>query len=327
MRNVRQPSKFTKLLAKTTKYHGIDLAFFHPEDIDINQKTIKAKILMNNEWVQKEIAVPLFVDVTAYSFKFKKQIRFLRKYSHFTAGRSIAKHKFQEKIRDDGEFADLLIPTVTHSNFNSLFKFLKEHKQVIAKPNKGQKGEGIYKVSKIKSNYFLSYKEDEKQISKRALKKFSKEVLDQKPYVYQKYIDSTTISGDPFDCRIRLEKNGKGEWEVVKYLMRIGTGQKVVSNVVQGGSVSEMTPFLKYNYANNWKSIKESLIKLGNTFPYKIEELCQQNLSSLGIDIGIDKAGHLYLFEVNHAPGTEFGEGAIAMVKSDYYKYMLDKLS
>ncbi|UJL45903.1 YheC/YheD family protein [Virgibacillus sp. NKC19-16] len=293
----------------------------------MNQKTIKGKILIDNKWFKKEVPVPLFIDVSVYSFKYKKQIKFLREHSHFTTGRLASKEGANEKIKEDGEFAHLIIPTMSHTDFKNFSKFLKEHQQIVMKPRRGQRGEGIFMLAKNRNKYILSYDKKEEVLSKKDLKKFYEETLSERPYIYQKYIHSKTKFGDPFDCRIRLEKNGKGKWEVVINLIRIGSGQKVVSNVAQGGSVSELDPFLKANYGDKWESIKDSIIEVGRTFPYKLEKLFNQELGSLGIDIGIDQEGKLYLFESNNAPGTEFGEGAIALVKCDYYKYMLDKLS
>lgn len=327
MRNRRTPPEFVKLLAKTTKYHGIDLVFFHPEDIDMERKTIKGKILFNNKWVKKEVPVPKFTDVTVYSFKYKKQIAFLRKHSHFTTGRLANKETGGENIKADGEFAHLVIPTIPHTDFSGFYDFLKKHQRIVMKPKRGQRGEGIFMLGKKGNKFILSYEKEEEVLSKMKLKKFFRKTLSNRPYIYQKYIESKTKFGDPFDCRIRLEKNGKGKWEVVINLIRIGSGQKVVSNVARGGSVSELDPFLKTNYGDKWEEIKSSILNIGKRLPYKLEKMYNQELGSLGIDIGIDRDGKLYLFESNNAPGVEFGEGPIAMVKCDYYKYMLDKIN
>ncbi|WP_164218469.1 YheC/YheD family protein [Virgibacillus sp. YIM 98842] len=327
MRNGNKPSKFIKLLAKTTKYHGIDLVYFHPKDINMNEKIINGKILINNKWVKRKVNIPLFVDVTVHSFKFKKQIKFLREHSYFTTGRLASKEITIEKLMDDGEFSHLLIPTIKHTDFKDFFSFLKKHQKIIMKPSRGERGQDIYMIAKKKNKFIISFETQEITLSKRQLKSFFKQKVNERRFIFQKYINSKTKNGDPFDCRIRLEKNGNGEWENVINLIRIGTGQKVVSNVSKGGSVSELNSFLKANYGEKWKEVKTSIINTGKTLPYKIEKIFNQELGSLGIDIGIEKDGRLYYFESNNAPGVEFGEGAIAQVKCDYYKYMLDKLS
>lgn len=136
-----------------------------------------------------------------------------------------------------------------------------------------------------------------------------------------------TKSEEPFDCRIRLEKNGSGKWTVAIYLIRIGSNQKVVSNVAQGGSVSGLKPFLEANYGEKAEDIRDSIESLAKSLPNKIEKKFNTNLTSLGIDIGIDLDGKLYLFEIETGPGFEFALGEIALMKSEYYKYILNKLS
>ncbi|MFG6119283.1 YheC/YheD family protein [Thalassobacillus sp. B23F22_16] len=327
MRTFKKPKEFVKLLAKTTKYHGIDLVYFHPKDIDMERNVVNGKVLVDNKWVTKEVPVPPFVDVTVYSFKYKEQIKFLRKHSYFTTDRLSSKSNMYTKLKEDGEFADILIPTIEDSDFKDFYKFLKHHNQIVMKPKRGHKGQGIYKLAKEKNKYILSYGNNSEKISKGKLKKFYKKNLAPKNYIYQKYIASRTKHGDPFDCRIRLEKNGKGEWEIVINLIRIGTGQKVVSNIAQGGCISYLDPFLQANYGDQWKEIKNSINEVGKTFPAKLEKLFNKELGSLGIDLGIDENGKLYFFESNNAPGVEGAWGEIALVKSEYYNYMLNKLS
>lgn len=59
-----------------------------------------------------------------------------------------------------------------------------------------------------------------------------------------------------------------------------------------------------------------------------MEELFGRNLTSMGIDIGIDKnSRELFLFEVETGPGFEFAIGELALVKSEYYKYILNKIN
>lgn len=123
-------------------------------------------------------------------------------------------------------------------------------------------------------------------------------------------------------------KNGKGKWAVPIYLVRIGTNQKVVSNVAQGGSVTTLKPFLEANFPKNAEEIREKIKQIAKTLPYKVEELFGRNLTSMGIDIGIDKnSRELFLFEVETGPGFEFAIGELALVKSEYYKYILNKIN
>jgi len=65
------------------------------------------------------------------------------------------------------------------------------------------------------------------------------------------------------------------------------------------------------------------LNQIAATLPYKIEELRGTHIMSLGIDIGIDRNGELYLFEVNDGPSTATLISDVAYHKSNYYNYIL----
>lgn len=326
MRGSRKPVKIARLLAKTSKYYGIDIAYFHAGDVDIEKKTIHAKFLEENTWVEREIGVPPFIDILPYSFGHKKVVKFLKENSLLSSDKLGTKDFVYKKILEDGKFAHLIIPTKTIGNFNDFYHFLMKHHQIVIKPKKGLRGRDIYSLSVNDNSFTLKYQQSEQLLTFTELKEFYSHILESDEYILQKYIDSITKDGHPFDCRIRLEKNGKGKWQVAIYLIRIGTNQKVVSNVAQGGSVARLKPFLEANFPENAAELLSSIKSIATTLPYKTEKMFETNLSSLGIDIGIDKKGNLYLFEIEPGPGSEFALGEIALIKSEYYKYIITKL-
>lgn len=68
------------------------------------------------------------------------------------------------------------------------------------------------------------------------------------------------------------------------------------------------------------------MVKVGETLPYKYEELRQTKVMSLGIDIGIDSDKKLYVFEVNGAPITSPLLAEIIDLRTKYYQYLLNKI-
>ena len=81
---------------------------------------------------------------------------------------------------------------------------------------------------------------------------------------------------------------------------------KVIS--VEGGSIAKIVPFLKYNFAEKWKVILDELRKLAKEFPVYFQKGYDYELDALGLDIGIDENGKLWLFEVNSFPGCTMFE-------------------
>ncbi|MDE5415824.1 YheC/YheD family protein [Alkalihalobacterium chitinilyticum] len=329
MRNFRNPPQLTKLLAKLSKYNGIELVYFNASNIDIERKVIKGKILVDDKWIKKEVPVPMFIDVSRYCFKHKDEIRFLQENSTLSTGKLGSKDVINEKIVRDGQFSKIIIPTDKVSTFSNFIDFLVKYNKIVMKPRNGHKGQGIYILSSIDNDtYSLGFEKSENQLNTIELQEFFEKKLKDSGYILQKCINSRNSYDDPFDCRVRLEKNGKGEWEVAKYFIRIGIGQKVVSNISQGGGISELDPFLKANFGDNWEAIKNSIEGIGISFPYKLEKLFDVNLTSLALDLGIDRDnGSIYLFETNNAPGYKTVLGEVAMLRSDYYKYIFNEIS
>src|SRR5699024_9385464 len=145
-------------------------------------------------------------------------------------------------------------------------------------------------------------------------------------YVCQKYVSSRTKQGDPFDCRIHVQKAEKGEWAVLKNYIRIGIGQKVISNVNQGGGISDLVPFLKANFENQWKEISKDIKELTETLPSKIESLIDSPTMAFGFDIAITRNGELYLFEANRAPAVKTVLARTSRLRIQYYEYMLNNI-
>ncbi|WP_251047279.1 YheC/YheD family protein [Oceanobacillus sp. ISL-74] len=324
MRNFKKPFEFVRLLAKTSKYYGIDIVYCHPSDVDTENARINGKILINNKWEPINISIPEYIDLNAYCYKYKDTINYLKEKTLLSSPRRFgSKQSVYKKIIDDGQFAKIVPPTLLINSENDFRLIIEEYNKIILKPKKGHKGKGIYMINIVDGNYHVTQNCEEKIYNQSEMGAFLQKQIIPNNYLGQKYVDSTTINGDPFDCRIRLEKNGEGNWEVVINLVRIGSGNKVVSNVAQGGSVNKLKPFLKYNYPNKWNEIKEEIIYVATYLPDKIEQLFNKKTSFLGIDLGIDKEGNIYLFEVNSAPGADFGQGELANIKSDYYNYIL----
>lgn len=328
MRNFRKPSYLAKLVAVVSKYQGIELIYLRPSDVNVKKGTVNGRMFIDNSWVSVEVPLPKFIDISPYCFKQKnrKIIEYLRKNTILSDNRIVRmnKEELQNELKKDKQFSHLVIPTIKVHNFNDIESFLEKYNKVVLKPISGQFGVGIYVLKKKGDSYILVHQDKETEISHTELISFFDERIKSKSYILQRYIASKSLQGHPFDCRINVEKNGEGKWVIAKKFIRIGIGQRIVSNISQGGGVSRTKPFLKANYGTKWREIEDNLNKIAETLPYKIEKLRKTKLMTLGIDIGIDTDGRLYLFETNSAPGTTQLRSEAALLRSQYYRYVLE---
>lgn len=324
-KNPTELAKFTSMICKS---YGIELIYLRAKDVNIENGTVRGKIFFNNEWHEKESEIPQFIDISPYSFKRKNRVvtSYLKRKTFLSDDRKnvLTKRTLQEYLRQDPEFSSLVIPTFDIIQYKDLQRYSEQYSKFVLKPSGGIQGKGIYIIEKHNNKYLIGHKITEKSFDEDEMEKFYKENIHNKGYIFQKYITSRTPQGDPFDCRIHVEKNGDGEWESARNYIRIGIGQKVVSNVNQGGGIADVKQFLKANYGEKGSEINERLNTLAMTLPYKVEQLRGTHIMSLGIDIGISKDGELYIFEVNDGPSTKPVISEVAYLRSNYYKYILE---
>ncbi|MFD1064438.1 YheC/YheD family protein [Oceanobacillus locisalsi] len=283
---------------------------------------------MKNEWINKETEIPPFIDVVPYCFKKenKEVMDFLKRQTLLSDNRDniVTKEKLQNLLSRDSEFAHLMIPTCKIKTFEDLIYYIGTYDKVVLKPGRGLRGKNIYILEKMGENSFkIGFKKNQWNVNLNSLKDFFEDAIKGNYYILQKYVTSRTPQGDPFDCRVHVEKSSSGEWSVAKIYVRIGIGQSVISNVNQGGGISDPKEFLKANFENDWKGIYNNLSSLGKKIAKKMESLRGTHIMSLGMDIGIDENGKLYLFEVNDGPSTKALIHEVAFHRSNYYLYIL----
>lgn len=329
MRNYKSPTKLAKSLAIASKAQGIDLIYFNHSGVDIKSKKIHGKIYINNKWNDITTDIPKLVDVSQFCFKkkYKEIMDYLVKVTKLSDNNTgkINKMKLQRELKKDKSFSDLVIPTQKVKSFQTIEDIINKYNVIVLKPLGGSFGDNIYMCEKTSGEmYKVTYENIESEFNASDFKSFYIQKIKDKKYIIQKYIDSTTIQGHPFDCRINMEKDSNGNWVLAKNFIRIGIGQKTVSNISKGGGVSSTKPFLEANFKSKRKSIEKKLNFIAETLPQKVEFLKGFNLMILGIDVGIDKNGDVYIFEINGSPGTSQLNYEAALYRSQYYKYVLE---
>ncbi|MEC5425926.1 YheC/YheD family protein [Virgibacillus sp. C22-A2] len=328
MTNFNRPTRLAELTAIICKYYDIEVIYLRPRDVNIEEDKVRGKVLVNNSWLSIETEIPPFIDIAPYCYKRKNQeiTTYLRNKTFLSDNRDnvLSKQKLQDKLKSTVEFSDIVIPTQKIYSINDIIDFLDKYTKVVMKPTNGIRGRGVYVLEKKNECYYLGYQKESVTLTYKELEDFFQENIKDRGFILQKHISSRTVQGDPFDCRVHVEKNQDGEWTSAKNYIRIGIGQKVISNVNQGGGISELVPFLKSNFEDEWENIVKKINELSVTLPRKVEELRNTHIMSLGLDIGIDENGSLYLFEVNDGPATATLTSEVAVLRSSYYKYILE---
>ena len=122
-------------------------------------------------------------------------------------------------------------------------------------------------------------------------------------YVMQPYLPLNTPEGRPYDLRMLIQKNERGEWMTTGMAIRTGKPHGLTSNLHGGGRAEKAVPFLlRHFHRDQVSDIMEKIRWLAAVVPPHIERH-HGRLLELGLDVGIDTDGRIWLLEVNSKPG------------------------
>jgi hypothetical protein len=282
-----------------------DLEFFHfcPSNISYENKIIRGKVFNGEKWITKHFNYPdLICDRLKGRGKKEKKVYEELKDSIFDVNIPVTINKTEiSKIFKDEEYN---IPFLKVKSFKEIEEFLKENNKIVLKPLLGLQGNGVFSVEKNNINeYLIGQRNKCENKSKNELIKMT----ENKVFIAQKFIESKTKDGNPFDVRVYLCKSKKGNWKIIKTAPKIGiVGKEIVAIGKYGGSYGVWKGFVEYNFGKeNYNLINEKIKKVSYEICNKFEEHYGTNsILEIGLDIAIDKNMNLFLIELNsRGPG------------------------
>ena len=321
LRQFEKPNTMAKAAALSAAMLDCEFFFFNPQDVDLHNKKINGLFLKNGVWTKSITRFPDVIDNSPPRRASREVYKELEKTIPFTMHRIGNKDFVSKRLMSDKRYNGLVIPYKELRSVNDIFEMLQSNAGLIIKPAGGNRGQGIIYVEKKNSKFSVKTLDNITIYNRDEFEKYIEKLAERK-FIVQSYISSVTKSNLPFDIRIHVRRGEDGNWKNVKIYPRIGSGKSVESNLSQGGSLAQIGPFLKYNFTESWKEILADLRKLGKEFPVYFQEGYDYQLDALGLDIGIDEKGKLWLFEVNSFPGSTMFELEAQEVAMKYAKYL-----
>ncbi|PNZ24536.1 Endospore coat-associated protein yheD [Staphylococcus petrasii] len=324
LRTSNNPLILARSVAYVCDHYQINFFYFSPEDVDIDNRKINAQIFKNGEWIRQLVEFPTVVDNEPMKSCNKEIYAALKETAILTTNPIGGKNKVFKLLKKSQLFEDVLIPYVLVKEPDDVLIYLEKYNKILLKPVFSNQGRNITAIERNGQTYKVINDYTVKEIDYKGLVKLIVQKFLSPDYICQPFIESKTKDGSPFDIRLHVRKNEKGKWQKVKIYPRIGMGKNITSNISQGGSIAPNISFLKSNFGNEWKEVKNKLEILCQSFPKRFESLYSYDLDALGIDLGIDLKGNIGLFEVNTYPGQQFFYLEDSEMRVAYYRYLLD---
>lgn len=270
------------------------------------------------KWVMKWFPLPQYVydrcfysSAKTYSM-YKPYVERLKQHTGITFLGVGLKGKWDvyQILSIDSNFQNYLPTTEIYTNSQQLFNWLDKF-PVILKPLGGSHGAGVVKITSQNNRYHIIGRNLRNQMIEKSFDHKSqfltwvRSFIHGRKFIIQQFIDLTTSDHQPYDIRVFLQKNSKDQWETLGKVARIGSGLSVTSNLHGGGQVEDTVTLLEREFGKTKASeILNKIDHLATTLPSHIEAR-HGRLFELGLDVGIDRQGNVWIIEVNSKPGRK----------------------
>ncbi|WP_438318264.1 YheC/YheD family protein [Sporosarcina sp. FA9] len=296
--------------AAVAKAEGATFFYFSPGEVDFKKRTINGQVYEDGKWIGKTMPFPDVVYNAGSPEKLAKSkeiIQKLRKEIPFTTYSIGNKWNISERLNEAGKFSTYLIPTEIIRSTSQFFKFSSAFEKIVFKPIDGRKGIGILFISKKGSNFTVGRNAITTTFTKQQLEELITERLKTGKYIGQPYIQSVTNSGQVFDFRLHVQKNGEGKWVITTIYPRVAPLGSIIPNINSGGFTNYLEPFLNQEFKKDAFNIKRTLEYFSLSLANHLDELQMiqygEVIDEMGIDIGLDENHKLWIYEVNWRPG------------------------
>lgn len=208
-----------------------------------------------------------------------------------------------------------LLPETVSLNKINLCDFLNKYSMLYLKPVHGKAGLGFIKIEKSTNFYKLTYQN--KNVLYRnvflninTLWNKINYFTSTKKYIIQRGIQLKTYNGHPYDIRILVQKNDKGNWRVSGIGCRIAGENSITTHVPRGGFIMPINDVLIKSFGDTFSKWKVKINDISIELAKHIEKSSKSMLGEISIDLGIDQSNNIWFFEANSKP-MKFDEPSI----------------
>lgn len=311
---------FCRKLCIIGSRQGMTVYVFCPSFLRRSQDAVPGYCFENGGWQYRLFPHPDIVYDRCFTHDQRRQQRkrqalekLSRKHPFVYLTRGLTgKWRVHQTLRKFPEIAPFLPETVPYETPSQLADWLARHGgEAFLKPYNGTHGKRTLRLRTTSNrehleitgrdgrNDLLRHTFSSKKEGFEWIDKFTKD----RPFLLQPYLELSTSQGEPYDIRVLMQKNDKGEWELTGMAARVGPKHTLTSNLHGGGTAHRAQPFLSRELGTVAAEEALSLIrKLSMVIPGSLESHFGR-LAELGIDFGVDRRGSVWVLEVNSKPG------------------------
>ena len=297
---------------------------FTPEEVDIVNRTISGFFLDTgldgqSHWRQHKFPLPdvVYNRILYRSIETKRLTKQITSFLSNSKNIKYFNPKFLNKwetntiLSQNPKLSAHLPVTKKYEGPAEMVNFLAEFNTVYLKPVHGSLGKGILRLSLQPDGYAYTHREGKKTVTGiwhtpdefgSGLKKYTYD----KPYIMQQGLDLLKYRGRVFDIRVLMQKNGEGRWVDTAIVVRVGPEGGIFPNVAAGGEPKSIESIWSELTSEDWLTSRTYLLtKQVCLISADMLENSLGTFAEIGLDIGVDEAGNVWIIEINSKPSRK----------------------
>jgi len=234
------------------------------------------------------------------------------------------KHTIHKNLQTIKTISPHLPETQILQKANDIKTMMSKYHQLYIKPVNGSLGRGIIRLSRVSGRFKLETGKGKFSYALSSAELYRKvtNLTGKKHYIVQQGLDLVSYNGRLVDIRVLVQKNGKGEWSITKVYARVGPPGNITSNLSTGGTAYPLKEILSANFnSDEIKKIRTQIRQLAIEVCEAVEETSGAVFGEMGVDLGVDNKGRLWIIEVNSKPRrTTMGNGSARLITLSFSK-------
>ncbi len=312
----RNVTLFAKKLNQANKKAKCSIYFFSPEGIDWETQRISGYVLKGKQWLKRSASFPDIIydrgtgfghgekaEVETLRARFKKfpGIQFINscKLKKWQVHKRLSKHKAVRKY----------LPVTRFSRgIRDIREAVSQYGYIFLKSSGGSGGRSVFALEKYDQGFCFRYyrkgNHRKRYVSNLDGLRSAMKAIGLKPdgVIIQQGIRLIKYRNRLMDLRVLMVKGKNGIWNAVYNQARVAKGGSVITNLSLGGEVmkySDIYPALKRRYPGipSDKQIKKACKVIVRYIEKEFGPF-----GEIGVDIGVDEAGKVWLLEANSKP-------------------------
>lgn len=289
--------------------------FYSVSGIDFPGKRVMGYYFRNGSWRLAWLPLPevIYDRWVGFRHEEKKRAKRIRKrvndakIPRINAVDWLNKWKTQSVLHKCPELAGNLPHTVIYRSVDDIRQMLEVYPRVFLKAFFGSHGSEVIMVTKVAEGYSITSRKNRFLAgSLDEVDSYARNYMKNKRFIVQQGVTLLKAGNRSMDFRIFIAKNGSGKWTVVYNLARVAQPDMPITNVALGADDVHALDAMQ----SAGLSAKAARILNRRAWQLSVRVGCCLeksfgSLGELGIDVGIDIHGKLWVLEANSKPDRD----------------------